>query len=447
MKTSERIFSKIRELIHSKDFKLKHRLTEKAFLRKCILSFPFLVTFIINRLKKSNAAEIDSSNTFLNRIKNFTKSALSKARLKLSPNAFIELNDVVIKEFYDKKVNIKCFFCFTVLGIDGSKFQLPESCQLKLRYGGASNQTDISMNMAQGSQLVDVINGIVLHALLSPYTTCERILANNHINAFISKRKEITNLANSIILFDRGYPSIFLIAKLHYNNIEYLMRSGKGFLKLINDFVSSGKIDGIIEINLKKIPKSDREEILRECHGLDLNKKILVRVIVVILSTGEKEILLTSLFDKKKYNYKKFKEFYSLRWGAETIYGLEKIRWEIENFSGKSQIAVEQDYFATILNFNMTTVLALEAKKELDKSKDIEHREYEYEINYSIALAYMKNRFMRALFKPDIKPKNFCLEIKALMKKNLEPKRPGRKFEHKRKYHRKRFPTNMRAVI
>jgi hypothetical protein len=303
------------------------------------------------------------------------------------------------------------------------------------------------MNMAQGSQLVDVISGIVLHALLSPYTTCERNLASHHINYLISKRNEIAKLANSIILFDRGYPSIFLITKLHYNKIEYLMRSSTGFLKIINDFVSSGKIDGIIEINLKKVSKSDREEILRECPGLDLSKKILIRVIVVTLSTGEKETLLTSLLDKKKYKYEKFKEFYSLRWGAETIYGFEKVRWEIENFSGKSQIAVEQDYFASILNFNMTTVLALEAKKELDKSKDVEHRKYEYEINYSIALAYMKNRFMRALFDPDIKPKKFCLEIKALMKKNLEPKRPGRKFEHKRKYHGKRFPTNMRAAI
>lgn len=104
MKTSERIFSKIRELIHSEDFKLKYRLSEKAFIRNRLLSFSFLVIFILNRLKKSNAAEIDSSNILLNCAKNFTKSALSKARLKLSANAFIELNDLLVKEFYKKKL-------------------------------------------------------------------------------------------------------------------------------------------------------------------------------------------------------------------------------------------------------------------------------------------------------------------------------------------------------
>lgn len=303
------------------------------------------------------------------------------------------------------------------------------------------------MNMAQGSQLVDVNNGIVLHSLIYSCKTSEKDLAILHINKIIDLKSKINNLANSIILFDRGYPSVFMICKLHYNKIEYLMRSGTGFLKLVNDVLLSGKKDEIIEINLKKIPKHDREEILKECPGLDLNKNILVRVIIVSLDTGEQEILLTSLLDQKKYKYKKFKEFYALRWGSETIYGLEKIRCEIENFSGKSQIAIEQDYFATILNLNMTTVLAIEAKKELDKSKEIEHRKYEYNINYSIALAYMKNRFMRALLDPDIKPKKFCLEIKKLMKTNLEPIRPGRKFKHKRKYQKKRFPTNTRSVI
>jgi hypothetical protein len=184
---------------------------------------------------------------------------------------------------------------------------------------------------------------------------------------------------------------------------------------------------------------------LKECPGFDLSKEILVRIVVVILDTGEKEVLLTSLLDSKKYKYKEFKKFYFIRWGIETNFGFEKIRSEIENFSGKSQIAVEQDFHATILHINMTTVLALESKKELDKSQEIKQRKYKYEINYSISLAYMKNRFMCALLDLDITPKEFCSEIKALMRKNLEPIRPGRQFE--RKYHNKRYPTNTRAVI
>lgn len=447
MKTSEQIFAKIQEKIHSEEFKLKHRLSEKAFIRNCVLNFTFLLSFILNQLKKSNAAEIDTTNNFLKKEKSFTKSALSKARLKLSPKSFIELNDVLIEEFYKRKSNLKYFFGFKVLAVDGSKFQLTESNELKSIYECPSNQSGDNMNMALSSQLVDVVNGIVVHALISPYKTSERELADKHIEAFVVKRTEIPNLATSIFLFDRGYPGILLIAKLFYNNINYLMRSGKGFLKEINDFVDSGKKDGVIKINLKRITKLEREELLIKFPGINLNKEILVRIIVVVLDTGENEVLLTSLLDSKKYKCKKFKKFYFMRWGIETNYGLEKIRAEIENFSGKSQIVIEQDFHASILHINMTTVLALEAKLELDKSQKIKHRKFKYEINYSIALAYMKNRFIRALLNLDITPKNFCTEIKALMMKNLEAIRPGRQFKHKCKYPNKRFPINTRAVI
>ncbi len=447
MKTSEHIFAKIRDRIHSEEFKNKHRLSENAFIRNCILNFSFLVLFILNQLKKSNAAEIDATNTFLNRIKTFTKSALSKARLKLSPKSFIELNDVLTEEFYKKKANIERFFNFIVFAIDGSKFQLPETDELRSKYGCASNQTGSNMTMGLVSQLVDVLSGIVLHALLFPFNTSERELVLMHINEFVTQRSKNSSLMESIMLFDRGYPSVLLFIKLMHNNIHFLMRSSTAFLKEINDFVASGKKDGVVKISLKKLSKLDKEEILKECPGFILNNELLVRVVVVTLDNGEKEILLTSLLDLKKYKYKIFKKFYFLRWGIETKYGFEKVRAEIENFSGKTQIAVEQDFHSTILNMNMTTVLALEAKKELDCSQEIKHRKYEYDINYSIALAYMKNRFIGALLNFDITPKKFCVEIKALMRQNLEPIRLGRQFQHKCKYPNKRFPTNTRAVI
>lgn len=447
MKTSEQIFAKIRERIHSEEFKQKHRLSEKAFIRNCVLTFTFLLTFILNQLKKSNAASIDDTRVFLKTIKKFTKSALSKARLKLSPKAFIELNDVLVEEFYHKKSNITRFLDLNVFAIDGSKFQLPESDDLKSKYGFASNQNGSLMNMALVSQLVDTTSGIVFHALITPYNTSERELANQHIRAFVEKRNNSNNLINSIFLFDRGYPSVLLIAKLFYNNINFLIRCGTGFLTEINTFKKSGKKDGILKISLKKLSKSDREELLRECPEFDLSSDILVRIVVVVLDTGEREVLITSLLDSKKYKYNKFKKLYFKRWGVETNYGFEKVRSEIENFSGKSQIAVEQDFHGTILNINMTTILAIEAKKSLDRSRTIKHRKYDYDINYSIALAYVKNKFMGALLDLNTTPVEFCVEVKARMKGNLEPIRPGRQFERRCKYPNKRYPTNLRAVI
>lgn len=447
MKTSEIIFTKLQNRIHSEEFKNTHRLSKTAFIRNCVLSFTFLFLFILNQLKKSNAAEIDSSNTFLGRVKKFTKSALSKARTKISPNAFIELNNILIEEFYVKKSNINLFCNLAVFAIDGSKIQLPESNELRSVYGATTNQTSFNSTMGRASQLVDVTTGIIVHAILSTSKTSEKDLAMNHINEFVMKRKSVKFFADSVILFDRGYPGVSLIAKLIHNKINFLMRCNTAFIKEINDFVSTGKKDGIVKVNLMRFPKSDREEILNECPGIDLKKEMLIRVVIVVLDDGTNEILLTSLLDEKKYKYSKFKKFYFMRWGIETVYGFQKIRLELENFSGKTKIAVEQDFHATILNFNMTTVLAVESKKELDKEETIKHRKYEYNINYSIAFAFIKNRLMNALLNLNTNPKSFCAEVKALMIKNLEPVRPGRKFEHKRRHPSKRYPTNNRAVL
>ena len=52
-----------------------------------------------------------------------------------------------------------------------------------------------------------------------------------------------------------------------------------------------------------------------------LQNKIKIRLIKVILDTGEIEILMSNLMDKKKYPKAIFKELYFMRWGIETSYG------------------------------------------------------------------------------------------------------------------------------
>jgi|GEM_PF-3305191 len=97
-----------------------------------------------------------------------------------------------------------------------------------------------------------------------------------------------------------------------------------------------------------------------------------------------------------------------------------------------------------LANFQGLNKKAMEHLKKINKmtSENIKKRKYEYDINSSIALAYMKNRFMKALLNLNITAKIFCLEIKKLMKQNLELIRPDRQFKHHCKYPNKRFPTN-----
>jgi hypothetical protein len=177
---------------------------------------------------------------------------------------------------------------------------------------------------------------------------------------------------------------------------------------------------------------------------LDQSETFKMRVLSFELESGEKEILLTSIIDQKEYPAKEIFEFYGKRWGIEENYKFYKLIADIENFSGKSKLAVEQDFFATIFTCNISTVLMLEAQDELDEDSKNKNLKYAYKINKNIALGLLRDDLIEA-FILDKDWGEFCKKIKNDMKKNKIPVRPGRKFN---RYNRnRRYPINTRSGI
>lgn len=91
-------------------------------------------------------------------------------------------------------------------------------------------------------------------------------------------------------------------------------------------------------------------------------KEYSVRVLKFKLDSGIEEILLTNLFDKS-FTIDEFKSLYFMRWGIEVKYDELKNRLEIENFSGTTKNAIEQDFYASIYLSNMIEL----AKKDSDE--------------------------------------------------------------------------------
>jgi hypothetical protein len=95
-----------------------------------------------------------------------------------------------------------------------------------------------------------------------------------------------------------------------------------------------------------------------------------VRFVTVRLSTGELEVLATSLLDQDLYPTADFKTVYHWRWGHETYYLMLKGRLELENFSGRTVEAVRQDLQAAVLLANMESALSEPAQADLDRKSD-----------------------------------------------------------------------------
>lgn len=440
MKKVSKILKKLREKIYSTEFMEKHRLSERHFTRNRSLTFLTVTFLVINQFKNSIADELFKFCDYFH--KNIiSKSAFIKARQKLCFNAFIDLNNILVENFYDDK-KIKKFHGMIALAIDGFKFQLPEGCDIISHFGTMKNQSKNEMPAAQCSLIYDVLNGLTLNAKIAPCTDNERDLAIYLINNLLKEKKKNSEY---LFLFDRGYPSIIFLLYLISNGIPFVMRAKVDFLKEIKEIIKSEIKDNIVEINLKDKKPKDKDTLLKYFPELS-KKSIKIRVVLVKLKTGEIEVLLTSLIDKLKFKYKIFKKLYFLRWSIEESIKFKKNRAQIENISGKTINTVRQDFYSCIFLINVTSIIAIEAKKVISKDPRIKKRKYEYEINYNLAYGKIKNTFIATIMNEDVDLKKYSEKIIALMIMNLEPYRPTRVFERKCKHPKKKFYMNERRV-
>jgi IS4 transposase len=65
------------------------------------------------------------------------------------------------------------------------------------------------------------------------------------------------------------------------------------------------------------------------------------------------------MMDCEAYEVDLFKKLYYLRWGIEENYKRLKQWVEIENFSGKSVLSIQQDFYAKIVASNLTALNVL----------------------------------------------------------------------------------------
>lgn len=243
-----------------------------------------------------------------------------------------------------------------------------------------------------------------MDAQMDSYAIGERILAKRHLEVFEAyKRKK------DLIIFDRGYPSKELIALLSDQKIKFLMRVQKSFSQLI-------------------------DESTQEDYYLDLShqkKTYKVRIVKLDLPTGETEVLVTNV-GRNQFKKSEFMELYFKRWPIETKYNTVKNKLKLENFSGRTLISVQQDFYATMFLANLVAiskVIADESIREMNRDKELK---YDYQVNESMLISHLKNRLVKCLLeKNKSKREQLLNDIIEDATQSRVPIRPGRSFERK----------------
>ena len=363
---------KHRELIFSPHYKSRSKKNPSDFTRERKMPFAHMVCFMLNMLKQSTQTGLDRFFELVGKYDtHMSQQAFSETRQKLKWEACRELMDASARDVYT--CGFSTWHGYRVWAVDGSKMQLPSDKKLRETFGKSGRSDGGSGVTAQSSCLYDVLNDIIADAYLEPIASDERTLLLRHLEHLCS----MESFEKELVITDRGYPSIEIIEAFTNTNIRFLMRVRKKF-----------------NTDIDKLPMGD--------HSFTL-KNIPLRVVKFSLPNGETETLITDLFDKRM-GINAFKSLYFRRWPIETKYAELKHKLEIENFSGRTETSVYQDFYITAYLSNMIAVAINETQPILDDLNEFSENLYDYKINKNHAVGVFKDRFIISLLEDN--PRN-----------------------------------------
>ena len=405
------------DIINSKEYLEQSRMKPTDFIRIRKMTFPMMIIFILSSTKKSlqSALFAFTSNAKCN-FGTYTKQAFSKARKKINPSALYALFKESALLFY-KDGKFKRYKGYRVTAIDGTKYNLPNSQEMKDVFGFQNGTNE--QPQALGSCVYDVLNGIIVDAVIAPWNSNERKLAQLHFSELDKVRT-----SKELVLMDRGYPSSELLDDLDNYGFKYVIRCSEQFSK----YLKSKGNDSIIT------------------HKFSKGKAAKFRVIKIKLDNGDIEVLITNLFSKH-FVTEDFREIYHMRWGIEEKYNDLKNKLEIENFAGNSEIAILQEFYATMFLSNIASMMALDCTEEieeLNKNKDLK---YQYKANLSTTIAVMRMRLIDMLtIKSEKKRERILNNIYNQLLISVTPIRPNRSQTRAVKHKSQKFPQNQRPL-
>lgn len=419
------LIEQLKSRLFSNDFKIRHCQNTQDFIRNRCLTFVVIVIFLLNLLKRSQQDELDEYFKLLKgtelAIRSVTKSAFTQARKKFKYEAFVELNQVQTTYFY-RFLGPQTWYGWRLMAVDGSTVQVPNTSESLEHFGAWQPARGGPCPMARVSQMFDVLNEVTLDALIVPKAVGERELAARHFAHLHS---------NDLVLLDRGYPAFWLFALILDKEAQFCARMKLSGWDVVKRFVASGLSEQTVVVQPTYVA-------CRECRDRKLSTKPLtLRLIRIELDNGDIEVLATSLLDSKTYPASLFKELYHQRWPVEEQYKVFKARIEVENFSGKSVLAVYQDFHAKVFTANLTAILARPAQEVVTQG-DAE-KKYSYRVNMTNAISKMKDTLV-LLFQRD-NVLSLLHDLWQLMIKTIEPIRPNRSYPRTKRVKPKRFPV------
>jgi hypothetical protein len=439
------LVEELRARLRDPAFRARHRRQPQDFTRRRCLTFEVTMLLILQKTVKSIQRHL---NEFLSQLvvgpgagKAATSQGWTKARAKLSPSAFVELNTqcVLPTAYAPEQRSELCFWHgHRLVGFDSMLVWLPYSAALAQRFRVVAPQNQHGATGARYcegrvSVVYDLLNRLGLDGQLVSGSVGEVGLA---IEQLVHVQE------NDVVLSDSGFTGyVYLACIRHQRRAHFVARCSAGSFAPAQELLRQNRAGQSVVTRIFA-PKDQRAQL--QAQGLPL--EMWVRFVSVRLPDGSLEVLVTSLLDEATYPTEEFQELYHRRWGQETFHLTLKSLLDLENWSGESPEAIEQDFAAALLLCNLESLLSRPAQRELDQRSA--HTQSAQQVNRAGSLHALKLRVLDLLVGNE--PAEQVLgELQQLLVREpvkVRPQRqaPRRKWSAARSY---RFQRCRRKIV
>jgi hypothetical protein len=408
----------------------RFRVKATDFTRQRVLTWRTVVVLMMSGQKVSLQSAVNKFFSALGDVwRVVTASAYSQARQKVPPEVFVHLNEVACEEYYTgygAEGEVELWHGHRLLGVDGSYVNLPDTEETRRTFSVQTNQY-AGGEQVQGlaSVLYDLRNDLGLSAALGPKQAEKNLLFTHHWAA---------TRAGDVLVCDRAYADYSVMAAIGAHQCHCIIRLPRQSFTAVNAFwAAPAQEQGVTLAVTSKARSYVKEQ--------QLPTTLQVRLLKVVLPTGELEVLGTDLLDAQAYPAAEFGRVYSWRWQHETYHGRLKNIFEMERFSGTSVQASKQDFYGVVFLATLESILSKPAQAHLTAREQERGWTNPGKINRAVSYVAVLAHVVELLGDPRRTAGETLAEIEHLMQTAPTHHRNGRRFaRHKRSTaHRLRF--------
>lgn len=294
------------------------RIDENTFVRNRKMPLQDLILTMINRKGLTLTLELRNYMKTAHPGTEISKPGYLKQRMKLNPDAFLDLYHYHNKNFYSEP-GYATYNGYLVLAADGSNLNIPTTKETLETFGISSRKNTKPQASIGLGCLYDVMNRMIIESDCNRCKFNEMAVAESQIDKVY---ETIGTEQPFLAVMDRGYPSTPAFIRMMEKNIYFLVRLKSSDYKKEQDSLESN--DNWIDIALDKsrIRHYEGTSIAEQMRKL---RYIHLRMVKIYLDEGNYEVLLTNL-PTEKFSTEQLADLYHMRWSIETAYETLKSR-------------------------------------------------------------------------------------------------------------------------